>query len=73
MNPPSFGSSRIPTALSLMIPCALVLAAADIAGLTPEAKNRRRNEILAVGFRRRPRCMSPLFEKRKIDCVVVFT
>lgn len=41
---------NIPTAFSLMIPCALVFAAADIAGLlTPEeAKNRRRNEILAI-------------------------
>ncbi len=58
MNPPSFGSSRrerIPTAFSSMIPSALDLAAADIAGLTFEAKNRRRNEMLAVGFRRRLR------------------
>lgn len=58
MNPPSFGSSRregIPTAFSSMIPSALVLAAADIAGLTPEAKNRRKNEMFTVGFRCRLR------------------
>lgn len=45
----SLQRERIPTAFSLMIPCALVLAAADIAKLTPEAKNRRRNEMWAVG------------------------
>lgn len=41
----------IPTAFSLMISCALVLAAADIVGLlTPAAKKRRRNEIFGGRF-----------------------
>lgn len=44
MNPPSFGfsrSERIPTAFSLMIPSALALAVADIAGLTEPTKERK--------------------------------
>lgn len=37
---------NIPTALSSMIPCALVFAADMAAGLTLEPKKRRRKEML---------------------------
>ena len=40
------GTQNVPTALSSMIPCALVFAADIAAGFTLEAKKRRRKEIL---------------------------
>ena len=41
--------SSIPTALSSMMPWALVVAADMAAGLVPEPKNLRRNEMVNSG------------------------
>ena len=51
----------IPTALSSMMPWALVVAADMAAGFTPEPKNLRRNEMVNSGVN---------FEVDFVECTV---